>query len=166
MRLLREPLLHFLLLGALLFAFDAALREAPPPVDVIRITNAEIDRLRTQWTNQYRRPPAPAELHGLVHAGVREEVLYREALAMGLDEDDSVVRRRLAQKLEFLIEDLAAAREPSEAELSALRAAPSSLPAAGSRLVFPDLLQPGSSWPRRPTPVSSWRAFGPGLSRP
>jgi hypothetical protein len=120
MRLLREPLLHFLLVGALLFAFDAILRDAPPPPGhVIRISNAEIDRLRAQWTKQSQRPPAPAEMQGLIKAHVREEVLYREALAMGLDEDDSIIRRRLAQKLEFLIEDLAAAREPSEAELSA-----------------------------------------------
>jgi peptidyl-prolyl cis-trans isomerase C len=122
--LLREPLLHFLLAGALLFAADAALREnAAPPERVIRITAAEIDRLRAQWTRQYQRTPGPMELRGLVDARVREEVLYREALAMGLDEDDGIIRRRLAQKLEFLIEDLAAAREPTEAELRAYFAA-------------------------------------------
>jgi parvulin-like peptidyl-prolyl isomerase len=119
MRFLREPLLHFLLLGALLFAFGAISREAAPPSDVIRISNAEIDRLRAQWTKQSQRPPAPAEMQGLIKAHVREEVLYREALAMGLDQGDGIIRRRLAQKLEFLIQDLAAAREPSEAELSA-----------------------------------------------
>ena len=120
MRLIREPLLHFILIGGVLFAADAALREDAAPSDqVIRITEAEIDRLQVQWTRQYQRPPTPAEMQGLVDARVREEVLYREALAMGLDQDDSILRRRLAQKLEFLIEDLAAAREPSEAELSA-----------------------------------------------
>jgi hypothetical protein len=72
------------------------------------------------------------ELRGLVDARVREEVLYREALAMGLDQGDSVVRNRLGQKLEFLIEDLAAAREPSEATRRVLRGAPSGLPAARS----------------------------------
>jgi peptidyl-prolyl cis-trans isomerase C len=120
MRLLREPLLHFLLIGGVLFAADAALREDAAPSDkVIRITDAEVDRLRAQWRKQYQRLPSLTELQGLVDARVREEVLYREALAMGLDQDDSIIQRRLAQKLEFLIEDLAAAREPSDAELSA-----------------------------------------------
>lgn len=120
MRLLREPLLHFVLIGAVLFAVDAALRDASAPSDqVIRITEAEIVRLGAQWTKQYQRPPAPTQMQGLLDARVREEVLYREALAMGLDEDDGIIRRRLAQKLEFVIEDLAAAREPTEAELGA-----------------------------------------------
>lgn len=119
MHLLREPLLHFLLVGAMLFAADAALREdAARPDEVIRISEPEIERLRLQWTKQYQRPPGPAELQGVIDERVREEVLYREALAMGLDRDDSIVRRRLAQKLEFLIEDLAAARTPGDAELS------------------------------------------------
>jgi peptidyl-prolyl cis-trans isomerase C len=120
MRLLREPLLHFALLGALLFEVDAMLRASGAPSQrAISITAAEIDGLRMQWAKQYQRPPGPAELKGLVDARVREEVLYREALAMGLDQDDGIIRRQLAQKLEFLIEDLAAAREPSEVELSA-----------------------------------------------
>ena len=120
MRLFREPLLHFLLVGGLLFAADAVLRDRAAPSDqVIRISEPEIDRLRAQWTRQYQRSPAPEEIQGLIDARLREEVLFREALAMGLDQDDSIVRRRLAQKLEFLIEDLAAAREPTEAELSA-----------------------------------------------
>jgi hypothetical protein len=112
--------LHFVLVGALLFAVDGVLREPAAPSDrTIRITEAEIDRLRAQWTKQYQRQPAPAEMQRLVDARVREEVLYREALAMGLDQDDGIVRRRLAQKLEFLIEDLVAARAPTDAELGA-----------------------------------------------
>ena len=76
MRLLREPLLHFLLVGAILFAADAVLREdAARPDEVIRISGPEIERLRVQWTRQYQRPPAPAELQGLVDSRVREEVL-------------------------------------------------------------------------------------------
>jgi hypothetical protein len=119
-RLLREPLLHFLLVGAILFAGDAAMRENDPESDrVIRISESEIARLRAQWTKRYQRPPAPAELQGLVDSRVREELLYREALAMGLDRDDSIVRRRLAQKLEFLIEDLAVTHKPADAELRA-----------------------------------------------
>lgn len=118
-RFVREPLFHFLLLGALLFAVHAVLRDNAAPSDqVIRIGAPEIERLGAQWTKQYQRPPGPAELRALIEARVRDEVLYREALAMELDKDDSTIRRRLAQKLEFLIEDVAAAREPSAAELS------------------------------------------------
>jgi peptidyl-prolyl cis-trans isomerase C len=120
MRLLREPLLHFLLVGALLFAAEAALREPAAPSDrVIRIGAQEIEALQAQWQGLHRRLPTAAELQGLIDARLREEVLFREAVAMGLDRDDSIVRRRLAQKLEFMIEGFAAAREPGEAELAA-----------------------------------------------
>lgn len=118
--MLREPLLHFLLVGGLLFAADAVLNDAALPAEpVIRISEEEVAGLQARWLRQYQRPPAPEELRGLIDDRVREEVLYREALAMGLDRDDSIVRRRLAQKLEFLVEDVAAARAPSEAELAA-----------------------------------------------
>jgi hypothetical protein len=99
---------------------DAALRErAAPSERVIRITAAEIDRLRAQWTKQYQRPPGPAELRSMVDLRAREEVFYREALAMGLDQGDDTIRRRLAQTFEFLTADLAASREPTQAELRA-----------------------------------------------
>ena len=65
-----------------------------------------IARLGAAWSTQWQRPPTAKELKGLVDAYVREEVLYREALALGLDRDDTIIRRRLAQKLEFLTEDL------------------------------------------------------------
>jgi peptidyl-prolyl cis-trans isomerase C len=124
MRLAREPLLHFLLVGGLLFAAEAMVTDDAPPGDqVIRIGAQEIAALQTQWQGLHRRPPTAAELQGLLDARVREEVLFREAVAMGLDQDDSIVRRRLAQKLEFMIEDFGAAREPGEAELVAFFAA-------------------------------------------
>lgn len=120
MRLFREPLLHFLVLGGLLFAAEAVLRQkAEPSPQVILIAATEIDRLEAQWERLYRRSPSPLELQGLIDAQVKEEVLVREALAMGLDRDDTIVRRRLAQKLEFLINDVAGGREPSAVELAA-----------------------------------------------
>jgi peptidyl-prolyl cis-trans isomerase C len=71
------------------------------------------------WTSQWQRPPTPEEMRGLVESKVREEILYREALALGLDQGDTIVKRRLAQKLEFLAEDVSGVREPNAAELKA-----------------------------------------------
>ena len=71
------------------------------------------------FQSQWRRPPTPNELGRLVDNRVQEEILYREALAMGLDKDDTIVRRRMAQKMEFLAEDVSAAHEPTTEELKA-----------------------------------------------
>jgi hypothetical protein len=83
----------------------------------IVVSAEQIDLLASLWERQWRRPPTAEELDGLVRSFIREEVLYREALEMGLDRDDTVVRRRLAQKIEFLAQDLATQGEPSEQEL-------------------------------------------------
>lgn len=119
-RLLREPLLHFALFGAIIFAVNAWLNgpgtQARPRVDM---TPAEIEHLRTLWQRTWQRPPTPGELRGAIDARVREEILYREALAMGLDKDDTVVRRRLMQKLEFLSEDILVTGEPKAEDLEA-----------------------------------------------
>ncbi len=117
--LLREPLLHFLLLGAALFVLFAQLGgdSGEEAVQRIVIKQADVERLRTLWQRRWMRPPTPSELEGLIDGHVREEILYREALALGLDRDDTIVRRRMAQKMEFLFADLAAPAEPSEEEL-------------------------------------------------
>jgi hypothetical protein len=115
---LQEPLVRFLIIGAAIFAINAWVNNsdqgAKPSVD---ITAADIDRLRTLWQRKWQRPPTHAELQGLVNAEIREEILYREALAMGLDKDDTIVRRRMAQKLEFLTEDLMTLKDPNNKEL-------------------------------------------------
>jgi len=80
-------------------------------------------QLAELFEKRWRRAPTPQELRGLVDAHVREEVLYREALALGLDRDDTIVRRRLAQKIEFLLEDLGGRAQPSEEDLRAFLAA-------------------------------------------
>jgi peptidyl-prolyl cis-trans isomerase C len=121
MRWLREPLLHFLLLGGLLFAAYAYVEpRVGAATDVswqIRLTPDELLQLATYSESQWRRPPTLEEFSRLVEDKVRQEVLYREALAMGLDKDDEIVKRRMAQKMQFLAEDVAAAREPTTAEL-------------------------------------------------
>ncbi len=120
-RLFHEPLFHFVLLGAMLFGAYAVLNDGndAAEVGVITITEADVDWLIAAWSRQWRRPPTETELRGLINDRVREEVLYREALAMGLDRDDQIVRRRLAQKMEFLTEDLALLVEPSDSTLEA-----------------------------------------------
>ncbi|WP_052572684.1 peptidylprolyl isomerase [Haloferula sp. BvORR071] len=117
-KLIKEPLLHFLAIGALLFAVNAW-RSSKRPAEVngprIEVTAATIGRLCAGYERQFGQGPDAAELRGLVTAHVREEVLCREALALGLDRDDSIVRRRLAQKMEFLTDDVTSAAPPEEA---------------------------------------------------
>ena len=117
--LLREPLVHFLLLGAALFVLDAWLRPAAAPTanTEIVVSEARIRNLAQNFRRTWQRPPTRQELDGLVQAHIREEVLYREALALGLDRDDAIIRRRLQQKMEFIAEEAASMAEPSEEEL-------------------------------------------------
>ena len=93
--------------------------KAGPQSRDIRLSLDELSQLTLVFQSQWRRPPTVAELNRLVEDRVREEVLYREALAMGLDQDDTIIKRRLAQKMQFLAEDVAAAREPKPEELQA-----------------------------------------------
>ncbi len=119
-RILRDPLIHFLLLGAVLFVvyhYVQPDRRAAPSSKQIQLTVDELAQLTVLFQSQWRRQPTPEEFRHLVENKVQEEVLYREALAMGLDKNDQIVKRRMAQKMQFLAEDVAAAREPTTAEL-------------------------------------------------
>jgi hypothetical protein len=121
-RWLREPLLQFLGVGLLLFVGYAWLNPASdqPDADLrIELTADDLRQIQVAWLAQGREPLSPEQLRSLVGARVREEILYREALALGLDQDDTIVRRRLAQKMEFLFEDVAALRDPTQDELRA-----------------------------------------------
>jgi peptidyl-prolyl cis-trans isomerase C len=119
-RLLREPLVHFLVVGVVLFAASAVVDRDPgqaPRSNEIELTLDDLRQLEIAFTSQWRRPPTPQEMVGLVENRVREEILYREGLALGLDKDDTIVKRRMAQKMEFLAEDVSDAREPAAGEL-------------------------------------------------
>ncbi|MCP4691706.1 MAG: hypothetical protein GY859_26905 [Desulfobacterales bacterium] len=117
---LKEPLIHFLVLGSALFLlFHLMGDEGARDSDRIVVTQGRIENLKKSFKKRWLRPPAEAELKGLVEDHIKEEVLYREALAMGLDKDDTVVRRRMRQKMRFLFEDVAARAEPAEEELQA-----------------------------------------------
>ena len=117
--LLREPLLHFLVLVAALFALYVVVgkKDAEAPAKII-ISESRIATLAERFARTWRRPPTQQELQGLVDDEVRDEVFYREGRAAGLDRDDSIIRRRVRQKMEFLAEDMAAA-EPSDEQLAA-----------------------------------------------
>jgi len=117
-RLLREPLLHFLALGAALFIGYSFLK---PSIEVesphqIALTLDELGQLEMLFESQWHRPPTPDEFFAMVETKIKQEILYREALAMGLDKNDEIVRRRMAQKMQFLAEDMGAAHEPATEE--------------------------------------------------
>ncbi len=119
-RWLREPLFHFLIIGAGLFVLFYEVADPQAVVENrIVISESDVDRMIALWERKWQRLPTSAELDGLVEAEIREEILYREALAMGLDDDDTIVRRRMAQKVEFLFEDLMVGAEPTDEELQA-----------------------------------------------
>ena len=100
--LMREPLIHFLLIGAALFLFFEVF-DAPADQQSSRvvITNGQIEFLKASFARTRQRLPTKQELQGLVDGYVREEIFYREAMALGLDKDDTVIRKRLNQKLEL-----------------------------------------------------------------
>jgi PPIC-type PPIASE domain len=113
----KEPLLHFFVLGAGLFVLFAWLNRGAMVVpDEVVVDEAQINSLAAQFERVWQRPPTTDEIRDLVDGWIREEVLYREGVALGLDVNDSVVRRRIAQKMAF-IADGAATMEPTDAEL-------------------------------------------------
>ena len=114
---MREPLLHFLLAGAGLFLLFNVVSEPEMSGDEqIIVTSGQIEHLATLFVKTRVRPPSDAELRGLIDNFILEEVLYREATAIGLDKDDTIIRRRLKQKMEFLVDDFSAA-EPTDEDL-------------------------------------------------
>ncbi|MHC4758177.1 MAG: peptidyl-prolyl cis-trans isomerase [Planctomycetota bacterium] len=119
--IVKEPLLYFFLLGAVVFGAHALLnKNATNGEDnryQVEVTSSDIEWLRNRWNKLMGREPRAEELQGLIESMIREEILYREAVSMGLDEKDTVVRRRLAQKMEFLFKDLADMEQPGDEEL-------------------------------------------------
>lgn len=116
-RISREPISWFLLLGALVFALDR-FTDDTPELEII-VDDALRERLSMVWQASYGRAPHPDELRGLINEHLVEEMLYREALSLGLEQQDQIIRRRLAQKIRFLSEDSLLLEKPSEDDLRA-----------------------------------------------
>jgi hypothetical protein len=121
MRLLRDPLVHFFLLGTAIFGLFALVDDRPPPVpaNLLEVTQDDARRLVAEFEATWHRKPTPDELDHMIGQLVREEVYVREALALGLDRDDALIRRRLQSKMEFLTESGAEAVTPDDATLQA-----------------------------------------------
>jgi hypothetical protein len=136
-RLLREPLFHFTVIGALIFGVFAALNETDaPPSGVIIISAERSDQLASEFESVWKRRPAGEELDALVEEEIREEVYYREAIALGLDKNDALVRRRMRLKMEFLMDSTAHTLKPAEGELEAYLAANAENYLLESRVAF------------------------------
>ncbi len=121
-----EPLAHFFAAGLVLFALFALFgpSEGADPATVT-VSARQQENLTALFERTWGRPPTPEEQVGLVTDHVRQEILAREAAALGLSDGDRIVRQRLAQKIEFLTDDLAANTEPTDEDLNALlQAAP------------------------------------------
>ena len=117
-KLLREPLVHFLLIGAAFFAVYRIRGDATSEAGGrIVIGAGQVERMALTFSRVYMRPPTAEELQGLIEKEIREEVYSREAMAMGLDRNDEIIRRRLQQKMEFLSEDVGAQQQPTDAQL-------------------------------------------------
>jgi hypothetical protein len=117
----REPLIHFFILGLAVFGLHAALDRKPAATVndpyLVEVSSADIEWMRTIFNKRMGRGPSVQDLRAQVNQLIREQILSREAVAVGLDEDDMVVRRRLAQKMEFLFKDSSAIAEPTEEDL-------------------------------------------------
>lgn len=121
--LLRQPLVQFVLIGALIFAaWKVANPEAEAAPTEIRVGASELKWLHDTWIGQFGHPPDATEMASAVRGYVDEEMRYREGLALGLDADDTIVRRRLAQKYDFMLGAQAADMIPTDAQLSAFLA--------------------------------------------
>ncbi|MEP3889518.1 MAG: peptidylprolyl isomerase [Hellea sp.] len=119
-KLFREPLVHFIILGALLFAGHMVWQRHVTKADyTITVTTAEMERQALIFAGENRRQPTDDDLKALLFSHVEEQALMREAQRLGLGEDDTIIRRRLAQKMRFIIEDVDAPALPDEARLKA-----------------------------------------------
>jgi hypothetical protein len=118
-RVLSEPLLHFLIIGLALFALHAVVKDGSREPMAIVVSQGQIETLRTTFERTWQRAPTPEELKSLIEGYVHDEVLYREGVALGLDRDDSLIRRRVRQKVEFLTESMQGLPEASDTVLQA-----------------------------------------------
>ena len=116
-KLLKEPLLHFILLGFLLFALYSIVNKQNDSENIIMIDDYDMNNIIASWEMQWKRLPTDEELKSLVDQNIKQEIFYQEAVKMKLDHNDEIIKRRLAQKMQFLSNDLATINEPTDEEL-------------------------------------------------
>lgn len=135
-RFLREPLVHFFVIGFVLFGWSMARAPEAVPLDEVHVTAGQVENIATLFERTWKRRPTPNELSTLIEGHIREEVLFREAKALGLDRDDVIIRRRLVQKYDFLTDDVSALRQPSDEELETFLKAEGERYAIDARVSF------------------------------
>jgi len=116
-KLIREPLVHFLLLGVLIFAAYGWVKRDQQSADEIVVSRGQQQHLMTMFSRTWQRQPTPQEYQGLLKDYIREEIAYREGKAMGLDQGDTIIRRRMRQKLELLTDEIVSFTKPSDEDL-------------------------------------------------
>lgn len=147
-KLLREPLLHFLLIGLGLFLLYGQVSPGDADSKRITVSQARVDDLARQYQALWGRPPAAAELSGLIESYVRDEIMYREGMAMGLGRDDAVIKRRIRQKVDLMAEEDGTASAPTDAELLAyMKAHPAAFVQPGVISFEQILFDPASTTP-------------------
>ena len=120
---IRDPFAHFILIGAGLFVLYALVNDKELAPNRIIISEADIQRTANQWQQKWHRAPSESELLKVIERQIREEIYYREAQALDLGRDDPIIRRRLAEKMEFIASDLLVPSDPADEELAAYLAA-------------------------------------------
>jgi peptidyl-prolyl cis-trans isomerase C len=167
---LREPLMHFLIGGALVFAFFAWRGEVVDPESrSITVTVDTAEQLAARFEQTMQRTPTPAEMDGIIRDYVREEVYYREAIRLGLDADDEVIRRRLRSKMEYLARAEAEAAKPDDATLQAWLDRNAARYAADARYSFDQIFLgdgDGAEVLRAVNGGADWKDLGKPISLP
>lgn len=118
-QLLKEPLLHFIGLGLLIFIVYGLTAKGETDENTIVFDSDDLNSLLGKWELQWKRPPTPEELSNLIMQNIKQEIFYREALSMNLDHNDEIIKRRLSQKMQFLSNDLANMAKPKDEQLEA-----------------------------------------------
>ena len=116
-KLLKDPFLHFILIGVILFALFRLVNQTTETKNTIVINDFDIENIISTWEMQWKRPPTEQEIQNLINVNLKQEIFYQEALKMNLDHNDEIIKRRLSQKMQFLSNDIAAMIKPTDADL-------------------------------------------------
>ncbi|MFD1316478.1 peptidyl-prolyl cis-trans isomerase [Namhaeicola litoreus] len=116
-KLLKEPLVHFIFIGIFLFILYGLVNKNEKGGEVIRLDQSDVDNIIASWEMQWKRLPTEDELKNLLEQNIKQEIFYQEALKMNLDHNDEIIKRRLSQKMQFISNDIAALKKPTDQDL-------------------------------------------------